>query len=78
MNVYLCSHLALAVQAFSAPSSSFADLLRDESGQDMIEYALIACFIGFSTVTGINGLAAEIANYFNIVDNAFLNSLSSQ
>jgi len=78
MNVYLCSHLALALQAFSAPSSSFANLLSDESGQDMIEYALIACFIGFSTVTGINGLASQIAGYFNIVDNSFTNSLSTQ
>jgi len=77
MNVYLCSHLAMALQAFSAPPP-FADLLRDESGQDMIEYALIACFIGFSTVTGINGLASQIAGYFNIVDNSFTNSLSTQ
>jgi len=80
MNVYLCSHLALAAQSLSAHAPSLpclADLLHDDSGQDMIEYALIASFIGLSTVTGIHGLAASVSNYLNIVDNAFTSSLGS-
>jgi len=78
MNVYLCSHFALAVHSLSAyaPSpASLAGFLHDDSGQDMIEYALIASFIGLSTVTGIHGLAATVSNYLNIVDTAFTSSL---
>ena len=61
--------------AFSVYAPSLEHLLRDDSGQDMIEYALIATFIGLSTVTGIHGLASSVANYFNIVDSGFNNSL---
>ena len=81
MTLYLCSHLAVVARSLSAqPYSlpSVAEFLRDDSGQDMIEYALIACFIGFSTVTGLHGLAAQICNYFNIVDNNYTNSLATQ
>jgi pilus assembly protein Flp/PilA len=81
MNLCLCSHLAVVVRSLSAPSYSLpsvAEFLRDDSGQDMIEYALIACFIGFSTVTGLHGLAAQISSYFNIVDNGYTNSLATQ
>ena len=78
MNVYLCSHLALALRSLPelAQSPSLADLLRDDSGQDMIEYALISCFIGLGTVTGIHGLASQIAGYLDIVDNTFTSSIS--
>lgn len=78
MNAHLCSHSALVAHSLPAappPLPSALDLLRDDSGQDMIEYALIASFIGLATVTGIHGLAAQISNYFNIVDNGYTNSL---
>ena len=78
MNVYLCSDLALALQSLHANAPSLADLLRDDSGQDMIEYALISCLIGLGTVTGVHGIAAQVANYFNIIDNAFTSSIASQ
>jgi len=80
MNVYLCSYLALAMHSFPAHAPalpSLASFVHDDSGQDMIEYALIASFIGLTTVTGINGLAASVSNYLNIVDNAFTSSLGS-
>ena len=79
MTVHAPSHPALFAPSPSAPAPfvpSLADLLHDDSGQDMIEYALIATFIGLGTVTGIHGLAASIANYLNIVDGGFNNSLS--
>jgi Flp pilus assembly pilin Flp len=77
MNVFFCSHLALVARSFAelAQSPSLAHLLHDDSGQDMIEYALISCFIGLGTVTGIHGLAAQVASYLNIVDNTFTGSL---
>lgn len=35
-------------------------LLTDESGQDLIEYALIAALITIAVIGGLNGLAAKI------------------
>jgi pilus assembly protein Flp/PilA len=48
----------------------------DESGQDMIEYALIAASIGLSTIAGVNGLAASISRYMNIVGAGFDSAVS--
>lgn len=78
MNVYLSSNLALVARSFAELPQwpSLVNLLHDESGQDLIEYALIACCIGLGTVTGVHGLAAQIAGYLNIVDNTFTNSIS--
>jgi pilus assembly protein Flp/PilA len=56
-------------------AQSLLDVLHDESGQDLIEYALVAATIGLGTVAGVNGLASHIANYLTIVDNRFNNSL---
>jgi Flp pilus assembly pilin Flp len=47
----------------------------DESGQDMIEYALIAASIGLSTIAGVNGLAASISHYMSIVGAGFDNAV---
>jgi len=55
---------------------SLADLLYDDSGQDLVEYALVATCIGLGTVTGVHGLAASISNYLNVVDGGFNNSLA--
>ena len=35
-------------------------LHKDESGQDLIEYALIAALIAFAAVAGMNTLAKDI------------------
>ena len=35
-------------------------LLKDESGQDLIEYALIAALISIAVIVGLNGLASKI------------------
>jgi pilus assembly protein Flp/PilA len=56
--------------------STLARLVLDESGQDMIEYALIAASIGLTTVAGVNGLAATISRYMNIVGAGFENAVS--
>jgi Flp pilus assembly pilin Flp len=42
----------------------------------MIEYALIAASIGLTTVAGVNGLAATISRYMNIVGAGFENAVS--
>lgn len=38
----------------------FLNLLRDESGQDLIEYALVAALIGLGATSTMKTLAATI------------------
>lgn len=38
----------------------FTKLLKDESGQDLVEYALIAAVIGLGTVATLKSLTATI------------------
>lgn len=45
----------------------FRDLLRDESGQDLIEYALVAAVIGLAAVAAMSTLANNVSNAFNAV-----------
>jgi pilus assembly protein Flp/PilA len=37
---------------------------QDETGQDLIEYALIATLIALVAITGLNGLASKIGSYY--------------
>jgi len=59
----------------AAPIPSTLSLSRrladEDSGQDMLEYALVASFMGLASVAGINGLASKVANDLNIVLNGF-------
>jgi pilus assembly protein Flp/PilA len=41
------------------------NLHRDESGQDLIEYALVAALIAFGAVTTMGTLAGEINTAFS-------------
>jgi pilus assembly protein Flp/PilA len=43
------------------------NLMRDETGQDLIEYALIAALIALVAITGINGLASSINSEFTAI-----------
>jgi pilus assembly protein Flp/PilA len=64
----------------ASPNATFAAclrLLRDDSGQDLIEYALIAAVMGFASVAGIHGLAASVTNYFNIITGGFNHATAS-
>ena len=42
-------------------------LLQDESGQDLIEYALVAGLIGLGAVTAMSGLASKITTAFTSI-----------
>ena len=46
---------------------ALVDLLRDESGQDLIEYALVAAILGLAAVAGMSSLASNISNAFSAV-----------
>ncbi len=44
-----------------------AALLSDESGQDLIEYALVAALIGLGAVSSMKGLGTSIKNAFTSI-----------
>jgi pilus assembly protein Flp/PilA len=41
------------------------NLLHDESGQDLIEYALIAALVALAVIVGLNGLSGKINSEFS-------------
>ena len=47
----------------------FKNLLRDESGQDLIEYALVAALIALGAITAMKGLAGGISTAFATISN---------
>lgn len=47
--------------------SNLFHLLRNESGQDLIEYALVAALIGLAAVAALNALSGDITGLFNSV-----------
>jgi pilus assembly protein Flp/PilA len=50
--------------------SRLRTFLTDESGQDLIEYALIAALIALAAITGMKTLSNKISNEFNTVGNS--------
>jgi pilus assembly protein Flp/PilA len=48
---------------------AFIAFLKDESGQDLIEYALVAGLIGLGAVVAMTGLSGKIGTAFNTVGN---------
>ena len=40
------------------------DLAKDESGQDLVEYALLAAFIAIVSVAGLRTLGPVIAGFY--------------
>jgi len=52
------------------------NLIAEESGQDLIEYALVAALVGLGSVASMNGLAGSIANAFNGVGNALASAVA--
>jgi pilus assembly protein Flp/PilA len=51
------------------------DLLHDESGQDLIEYALVAALVGLGTVVALKALSNSIGNTFNKVGSSLTNNV---
>ncbi|ADW67544.1 Flp family type IVb pilin [Granulicella tundricola] len=52
-----------------------SDLLEDESGQDLIEYALVAALIGLGAVVAMNGFSTKVKTAFNSVGSSLTNAL---
>ena len=53
----------------------FTVLLNDESGQDLIEYALVAGLIGLGAVVAMTTLSGKIGTAFNSVGNQLTNAV---
>jgi pilus assembly protein Flp/PilA len=53
-----------------------AKLHQEESGQDLIEYALIAALIALGAVVGMDTVANEINSAFNIISAKLSNAVS--
>jgi pilus assembly protein Flp/PilA len=45
------------------------NLLHDESGQDLIEYALIAMLVCLVAITGLNSLSGKISSRYTAIGN---------
>jgi pilus assembly protein Flp/PilA len=43
------------------------NLMTEDSGQDLIEYALVAALVGLGAVTSIGFLKNSISNTFNTI-----------
>jgi len=51
------------------------NLHNDGSGQDLIEYALVAALIAFAAVTAMNGLAQAINSAFSVIGSKLTSAL---
>lgn len=51
-------------------TTNLKHMLSDESGQDLIEYALIASLVGLVAVASLRGLNAAIATAFSNISTA--------
>ncbi len=60
----------------SAISNKIANFNSDESGQDLIEYALVAALIAFAAIAGMNYVASQINQAFSIVGNKLSSAIS--
>jgi pilus assembly protein Flp/PilA len=50
------------------------NIMTDESGQDLIEYALVAALVGLGAVASITALRNTISNTFNSVGTQLTNA----
>jgi len=52
-----------------------ATFMKDESGQDLIEYALVAGLIGLGAVVAMSGLATKISAAFGTIGSNLTSSI---
>jgi pilus assembly protein Flp/PilA len=50
------------------------NLVKEESGQDLIEYALVAALVGLGSVASMQSLAGSISNAFAGIGTALANA----
>ncbi len=52
----------------------FKNFISEESGQDLIEYALVAALVGLGSVASMQSLAGSISNTFTGIGTALANA----
>jgi pilus assembly protein Flp/PilA len=52
------------------------NLIEDDSGQNLIEYTLVAAIVALGSVAALKGLSNGFANTFNSVQNQLSNAVS--
>ena len=52
------------------------NLMAEDSGQDLIEYALVAALVGLGAVGAMKGLSTSIGNTFSGVGNSLTNAVA--
>jgi pilus assembly protein Flp/PilA len=51
------------------------NLINEDSGQDLIEYALVAALVGLGAVAAMKGLSNNIGNAFNSIGSTLSTSV---
>jgi len=51
-------------------------LATEDSGQDLIEYALVAALVGLGAVAAMRGLSNNVGKTFNGVGNSLTNAIA--
>jgi pilus assembly protein Flp/PilA len=51
-------------------------LAFEDSGQDLIEYALVAALVGLGVIAAMKGLKNSVGNTFNGVGNSLTNAVA--
>jgi pilus assembly protein Flp/PilA len=51
------------------------NLVKEDSGQDLIEYALVAALVGLGAVAAMKGLAGNIGTTFNGIGTSLTTSV---
>ena len=52
----------------------WAQIWRDENGQDLIEYALLAALIAVACIAGMTGIALKIKDSFTFIKDQIVTS----
>jgi pilus assembly protein Flp/PilA len=63
------------IQNMKTAIKLFTNLLRDESGQDLIEYALVAGLIGLAAVVATTSVGTAISTAFTTIGNKVTNAV---
>ena len=53
---------------------ALVNLLRDDSGQDLIEYALVAALIGLGATAVMGTVGTDVANIFTSIGTQLTNA----
>jgi pilus assembly protein Flp/PilA len=57
------------------PFCSLRGFVHDDSGQDLVEYALLVALVALSAITALKGLSTHIGNSFSSVSSILTSSV---